>query len=98
MHHQRGVGYMLYSGSLGCEVQSCELSSFLSFLTFSNLVYRPIAAVIVQSKELLKAAKALRTEFSRYKLLRDFLEGTPSLFLFIVALIPSSFFPRLSNS
>ena len=62
------------------------LSVIFSLLfTFSHLVYRPIAAVIVQSKELLKAAKALRTEFSRYKLLRDFLEGTPSLFLFIVS-------------
>eukprot|EP00596_Hydrurales_sp_CCMP1899_P009014 CAMPEP_0119042694 /NCGR_PEP_ID=MMETSP1177-20130426/16090_1 /TAXON_ID=2985 /ORGANISM="Ochromonas sp, Strain CCMP1899" /LENGTH=363 /DNA_ID=CAMNT_0007009663 /DNA_START=185 /DNA_END=1276 /DNA_ORIENTATION=+ len=44
-------------------------------LSSKQKVFKPIPAVKVESKILLKTASDLRTEFSRYKLLRDFLEG-----------------------
>lgn len=39
----------------------------------------PDASVTADSKQLSKAARELTTEFSRYKLLRDFLEGLTTL-------------------
>jgi hypothetical protein len=38
----------------------------------------PNSFVSIDSKQLSKAARDLKSEFSRYKLLRDFLEGMKS--------------------
>jgi hypothetical protein len=60
------------SGSSGSSSQRLTVS--LRIKTRQR-VYKPIPAVAVDAALLARTAKDLRTEFARYKLLRDFIEG-----------------------
>ena len=52
------------------------LLSLFQFFHFNFQGSHPNSFVSIDSKQLSKAARDLKSEFSRYKLLRDFLEGS----------------------